>query len=69
MNDQSIGVFWRMLNFAIRYLTGMIKGSVKRVRKTAKRLSAADGKNDKIILIIIAKDTASSRTEINTAKK
>jgi len=58
-----------MLNFAIRYLTGMIKGSVKRVRKTAKRLSAADGKKDKIILIIIAKDTASSRTEINTAKK
>ena len=69
MNDQSIGVFWRMLNFTIRYLTGMIKGSVKRVRKTAKRLSAADGKKDKIILIIIAKDTASSRTEINTAKK
>ena len=58
-----------MLNFTIRYLTGMIKGSVKRVRKTAKRLSAADGKKDKIILIIIAKDTASSRTEINTAKK
>lgn len=57
------------MNFTIRYLTGMIKGSVKRVRKTAKRLSAADGKKDKIILIIIAKDTASSRTEINTAKK
>ena len=58
-----------MLNFAIRYLIGTINGSVTRARKSEIRLSSADGKNDKIILTNIAKDTALSKTVIKAAKK